>query len=139
VFGADADRTITRYVAGSHAADLGGKTDLLQLAAALATCRVLVTNDTGPMHLAAALGTAVVALHGPGAPREVGPRGAGHHVLWHGELPCTPCRLAACPRRGPGTLLPHAEQECLELIRTDDVAAAVMEVIDREPTGPPRD
>ncbi len=64
--------------------DLTGRLNLRQLAAVLVCCRALVTNDSGPMHLAAGVGTPTVALFGhatPGGPRRWGPWGRGHRIL----------------------------------------------------------
>ena len=64
--------------------DLTGRLHLRQLAAVLVCCRALVTNDSGPMHLAAAVGTPTVALFGhgtAGGPRRWGPWGRGHRIL----------------------------------------------------------
>lgn len=69
--------------------DLTGRLNLRQLAAALVCCRVLVTNDSGPMHLAAAVGTPTVALFGhgtAGGPRRWGPWGRGHRILHRDAL-----------------------------------------------------
>src|SRR5690606_7443429 len=60
---------------GAPAASISGGTDLVQLAALLGQCRALVTGDTGPMHLAAAVGTPVVAIFGPSMPWRYGPLG----------------------------------------------------------------
>jgi lipopolysaccharide heptosyltransferase I len=70
--------------------NLGGMTTQTQLAALLSHCDLVVTGDTGPMHLAAASGTPVVALFGPTDPRLTGPYGASHKVIWK-QLPCSPC------------------------------------------------
>ncbi len=128
VFGDGTERELTRHVAGSRGLDFGGRLDLPLLAAALAACRVVLANDSGPMHLAAAVGTPVVALWGAGDPRETGLLGAGHVVLRHAELPCVPCGRNTCPRRGPGTVLPGAERECLALIEPDAVLRALDQV-----------
>ncbi|MBI4355042.1 MAG: glycosyltransferase family 9 protein [Candidatus Omnitrophica bacterium] len=75
---------------GSRPVSLAGRVNLLELAALLQRCRVLLTNDSGPMHLAAAVGTPVVALFGgsdPAAsPERWAPRGDGHTVLRAEEL-----------------------------------------------------
>ena len=125
VFGSPTERGLTANVAGDAGLDLGGRTDLTLLSAALASCRLLVTNDSGPMHLATAVGTPVVALFGAGDPAETGPLGPRHHVIRHAELPCIACRKNACPRRGHGNFLPHAERECLELITVEEVMGSV--------------
>jgi lipopolysaccharide heptosyltransferase I len=67
-----------------------GKTTYLQLAAVLQRCDVVVSADTGPMHLAAALGKPVVALFGPANPARTGPYGEGHVVIQK-PFPCQPC------------------------------------------------
>lgn len=126
IFGGPGERELTAQVAGSESLDLGGQTDLPMLAAGLTSCRLLVTNDSGPMHLAAALGTVTVSLWGAGDPRETGPLGPGHLLLRHAELPCVPCRANTCPRKGPGTMLPEAERECLQLISVEEVLEAVL-------------
>ena len=75
---------------------LGPDLDLAHLAAVLAHLDVLVTNDSGPMHLAAALGVRCVALFGPTDPRRTAPAGEGHAVLWR-DLWCSPCFRRRCP------------------------------------------
>ena len=76
--------------------NLAGRTSLAQLAAIFRKARLAVTTDTGAMHLAAALGTPVVALFGPTAPWRTGPFGDGHLVVRLG-LPCSPCFKRRCP------------------------------------------
>lgn len=93
---------------------LGPDLDLVGLAAALAHLDLLVTNDSGPMHLAAALGVPCVALFGPTDRRRTAPAGDGHVVLDR-ELWCSPCFRRRCP------LLHHG---CLRGIGVDAVAAA---------------
>jgi heptosyltransferase-2 len=126
IFGGPGERDLTALVAGGQGVDLGGQTDLPTLTAGLAACRLLITNDSGPMHLAAAAGTRTVSLWGAGDPVETGPLGQGHVLLRHAELPCVPCRANACPRRGAGTVLPRAERECLALISVDEVMEQVL-------------
>lgn len=84
------------------ARSLAGRTDILELAAILERAKVVVTTDSGPMHMAAALGTPIVALFGPGDPTITGPRGRPGQVVvlqgrvrprdalfWHVDLPTT--------------------------------------------------
>lgn len=127
VFGGPGERELTARVAGGVAFDAGGRTDLPLLAAGLASCDLLVTNDSGPMHLAAVVGTPTVSLWGAGDPASTGPLGAGHVLLRHAELPCVPCVKNECRRRGAGTFLPEAERECLRLVSVDQVAARVLD------------
>ena len=67
-----------------------GKTQINQLAALFANADLVICGNCGPMHLAAAAGTSVVALHGPTNPLQWGPWGQGHTIL-HVDLPCSPC------------------------------------------------
>lgn len=78
------------------AVDLTGKTSLKTLAALYGTADVLISTDTGPMHLGAAVNTPVVALFGPTAPWRTGPMGNQHQVIRAG-LPCSPCFKRQCP------------------------------------------
>ncbi|WP_319526232.1 lipopolysaccharide heptosyltransferase I [uncultured Desulfosarcina sp.] len=77
------------------ATSLAGKTSLTQLAELYRQSEVLITTDTGPMHLAAAVGTPVVALFGPTAPWRTGPFGEGHRVI-RTAPPCSPCFKRRC-------------------------------------------
>jgi heptosyltransferase-2 len=124
VFGSRREADVTRVVAGDVAFDAGGRTDLPLLAAGLAECDILVTNDSGPLHLAAAVGTATVSLWGAGDPAISGVAGAKHRMLRRADLPCVPCVKNECPRSGAGYLLPKAERECLQLIEVPEVLAA---------------
>jgi lipopolysaccharide heptosyltransferase I len=87
--------------------DLSGQTSIKELIELLRRVRLLITNDSGPMHVAAAIGTPVVALFGPTDARRTGPYGTGHVVLYN-DLPCSPCLSRRC--RNPNTL------ECLTTI-----------------------
>jgi heptosyltransferase-2 len=101
---------------------LTGQTSLAGLVAVLARLRALVTNDSGPMHLAAALGVPVVAIFGPTDWRETAPYGRGHVVL-RGTLPCAPCKLRECP----------IDQRCMTAVSVDAVATAVEAAWQEEP------
>jgi heptosyltransferase-1 len=98
--------------------DLTGKTSLGLLPALLRSTALLVTNDSGPLHLAAAVGTPVVALFGPTNPIRTGPYGGGHRVLRSG-IPCSPCFSRVCRN------LIHLE--CLKTISPDHVFEAARE------------
>ncbi len=74
----------------SSCAVAAGKTQINQLAALFASADFVICGNCGPMHLAAAAGTPVVALHGPTNPSQWGPWGKGHTIL-HVNLPCSPC------------------------------------------------
>ena len=77
--------------------NLMGRTDLATLAGVIAACRAVVTNDSGAMHLAAALGINITALIGPTRERETHPVGAGRHVVLTNPVWCRPCMLRECP------------------------------------------
>jgi heptosyltransferase-2 len=76
--------------------DVMGRTDLPTLAGVLARCRALVTNDSGAMHLAAAVGVSVTAVFGPTDEHATRPMGDAHEVLIH-RVWCRPCMLRECP------------------------------------------
>jgi heptosyltransferase II len=132
VFGASGEQDLTRLVAagaGDAGIDMGGRTGLPVLAAALAECDILVTNDSGPMHLAAAVGTSTLVVSGAADTRETAPSGSGHVYLQRLDLPCVPCVRNECPRSGAGYILPEAERECLRLIQVQDVLNAARRML----------
>ncbi|MDH4101054.1 MAG: lipopolysaccharide heptosyltransferase II [Nitrospirota bacterium] len=110
---ADYVAEIGRKVPGSINA--AGKTDLVQLAALLKKCRMLLTNDTGPMHLSAAVGTPVVALFGSTNPVTTGPFGEGHRIIRH-AVECSPCLLRVCNRN----------MECFRAVEVDEVVGEIL-------------
>lgn len=79
----------------SAAVNLEGMTSLRELAALYKRVALLITTDSGPMHLAAAVGTPVVAIFGPTSPARTGPYGTDHSVIQKG-LSCVPCFLKHC-------------------------------------------
>ncbi len=102
-----------------------GRTEIPQLAALAAECDLFVSNDTGTMHVAAAMGTPVVALFsGRDYPGRWDPHGDHHEVL-RKPIECSPCLAEDCPR--------HDEPECMRRIEVRDVMAAVSRVIARRP------
>ena len=84
--------------------DLTNRTTLKELVAVIAEARAMVTNDSGPMHVAAAVGTPVVAIFGPTNPDRTGPYGPGHRVL-AGRAACSPCYRRQCLYDGPAAAL----------------------------------
>ena len=105
------------------AIDLVGRTDLEDLKALMGRLSLFVTNDSGPMHLAAAAGVPVVALFGA-TTRELGffPYGPGHRVV-EAELSCRPCGLHGARECPEGHFL------CMRLLTVDQVHAACREVL----------
>ena len=99
---------------------------LRQLAAVISCCSVFVSNDAGPMHIAAALGVPTVGLFGPGEDSIWFPYdpSAGHTPL-RKDVPCHPCHLDFCNREGDGYM------ECMKLLAVADVVAAVERALSR--------
>lgn len=100
--GAPEDRdTVEAIMAGMRhrAVNLAGETSLKMLAALYEKSEYLISTDTGPMHLAAAMGRGVVAIFGPTAPWRTGPFGSGHQIVRAG-LECSPCFKRRCPAAG---------------------------------------
>ncbi|WP_425058570.1 ADP-heptose--LPS heptosyltransferase 2 [Sporomusa carbonis] len=98
--------------------DLIGKTSLKQLAFIIKNARAVVAGDTGPMHLAAALNTPVIALFGPTDPNRNGPYGTGHLVLTTGRF-CQGCWRRRCPDG----------KDCLADIGVREVFEAVISLV----------
>ncbi|MBX2992630.1 MAG: glycosyltransferase family 9 protein [Bacteroidetes bacterium] len=95
------------------------ETTLRQLGALLKRCSLVVTNDSGPMHIAAALGVPVVGIYGPTNPALQGPYGSGHVVVRNEKLDCLGCNLTKCPIGNP----------CMLDLTVDDVLRGVEDVI----------
>jgi len=109
------------------AVDLAGKTSLRGMAALLERASLFVGNDSGPMHLAAALGTPVVAVFGPGSPAKTAPQIPGGRVrVIHAALPCSPCRQSFWKECSPS---PAGKPPCLEAISAGAVLAAARELL----------
>ncbi len=102
---------------GARAANLAGRTTPSELAAVLAPCDLLIGIDSGPMHVAAAMGRPVVGLFGPTDPGRTGPQGEGHEIIFHRQ-PCWPCMTPTCQGR-----------PCMEAIRVEEVLAAARRVL----------
>jgi heptosyltransferase-1 len=114
------DREAAQTIA-AHAhrpiADLTGATDLPTLGALFARAALLVSVDSGPVHLAAVLGRPVVALFGPQDPRRTGPYGAGHRVIT-ADVDCRPCFRWWCK-----------DVRCMAAIEPEEVSAAALAVL----------
>lgn len=99
---------------------------LRQLAAVIAHCSVFVSNDAGPMHIAAALGVPTIGIFGPGEENIWFPYDpADGHTALRKDVICHPCRLDICPREGDGYM------ECMKLLTVSEVVAAIARIISR--------
>jgi heptosyltransferase-2 len=103
--------------------NLAGKTNLRELAAALKLCRLLLTNDTGPMHLAAAVGTPLIVPFGSTSPELTGPFCSPSAQIVRTPVPCAPCFRRECP----------IDLRCLNGIETAQVVEAARRILGPNP------
>jgi heptosyltransferase-1 len=115
----DLASSVMAHLGEAEILNLVGRTSLAELAGVLARASLAVTTDTGAMHLAAALGTRVVALFGPTAPWRTGPFGEGHEIV-RLDLDCSPCFKRRCP-----------EPRCLTDLPVAAVMAACEKILSR--------
>jgi ADP-heptose:LPS heptosyltransferase len=116
VTGGPGERDLTALVAGDGGLDLGGRTDFAGLADVIAGAECIVVGNTGPAHLAAAVGTPVVSLFAPTVPPVRWRPWRVPHELLYVDVPCAGCRARECPVPG---------HPCLGGVAVEDVVAAV--------------
>lgn len=92
--------------------NLAGRTDIDLLSGIIKHCDIFIANDSGPMHLAASVGTRVIAIFGSTNPAHTGPRGSNCTVVKK-QVSCSPCFKRVCPRN----------LECMDLITVDDIVS----------------
>ena len=117
LFGTEKDKEAGAAIAaelGDQCTNLIGKTTLDELIAELRKCRLLLTNDTGTMHLATLLGVPVVAVFGSTEPSLTGPLGTKNRIVRH-RVECSPCFLRECP----------LDFRCMKAVSVEEVVAAV--------------
>jgi heptosyltransferase-2 len=122
IVGGAAERPLGEAIAGQLKAPsrvLCGETTLGELVGVLSSLRLLLTNDSGPMHLAAALGTPLVAVFGPTDWRETAPVSSRARLVRE-EVECSPCLLRECP----------IDHRCMDRIGVERVAAAALELVE---------
>ena len=117
---------IRQGMAGAPAISLAGELDLAELAALIERAPLLVANNTGPVHIAAAVGTPVVDLYALTNPQHT-PWGVLNKVLFH-DVSCKYCYKSVCPQ---------VHHDCLRLVRPEDVVAAVIELHGQGKNGSP--
>src|SRR5713226_2266679 len=118
IFGGRGEEELGHAIAGMMTAPtivLSGYTTVRQLMALIKRCRLFITNDTGPMHIAAAFGVPLVAIFGPTNPATTSPYGPGHELIRH-PVECSPCLLRECP----------IDHRCMQGIGVDMVHAAAV-------------
>jgi ADP-heptose:LPS heptosyltransferase len=127
--GSRGDRPLVTQVAAMLSAerviDVAGDLDLLSVAAILQRLDLLITGDTGPMHLAVAVGTPVLAVFGPSEPARYAPLGARDRVI-RVDLPCSPCNRIRLP---PARCVGHTP-DCLAFVSAESVFAAARSILD---------
>ncbi len=119
----DLSRRLKRWMR-NEPIDLIGRTDLRGLCGILEEADLVISSSTGPMHLAAALGTPVVAFFSPlfvASPERWGPYGKGHEVVMPRVKTCYKCKLQKCP-----------DFNCLEMIDPDEVLSRVRKILNRK-------
>jgi len=117
------DKEIVREITSlmnNRPVDFTSKLTLRQLGALIGRARLLVTNDSAPMHIASALGIDIIAIFGPTDPAKYGPRGKENSVMRQ-DLTCSPCELAQCVK----------DHDCMELVRADDVFKEVKRILSK--------
>lgn len=124
IFGSDSERPICEEIAksirehGVAVRDLAGRTKLSEFIALAAACRLFLTNDSGAMHIASAVGVPTLAVFGATDDVATGPTGAHARVVRE-PVSCSPCLLRECP----------IDHRCMTLITPERVASAALEMI----------
>ena len=112
-------------VKGKQLLDLSGRYSLGESGALLKKCRLMVTHDSGPMHIASAAGIPVLSVFGPTEPEETKPLNAGSYFFWRGDkLSCAPCY-------NHGKFPDCKTAVCMEGVSADEVYEKVIEVVNR--------
>ena len=127
----DADTHAPFLSACPGAVDLSGELSLKGFAALAGRSSLFVGNDSGPMHIAAAVGARVVAVFGPGSPPKTAPRNlAGEVRVIYSALPCSPCRQSFFKDCDPS---PEGKPPCIEAVAVDTVLEACLDLLVVEP------
>jgi heptosyltransferase II len=121
LFGTSGDAEIGATIeasVGANCINRIGKTTMDELIAELSECALLLTNDTGTMHLATILGVPVVAVFGSTEPSLTGPLGSARHVIRH-QVECSPCFLRECP----------IDFRCMKAVTVDEVVESISSLL----------
>ena len=120
-------REMSERLASPRVLDLAGKLSVTQLAALLEGAELMISNDGGPLHLAAAMGTRTVSFFGPETPVMYGPLGEGHSVFFKG-IDCSPC-INVHDRKSVRCY--WTEPKCMQAIDPDEVLEEVVKKLAR--------
>ncbi len=123
VVGSAADAKISKEIeamSGGKAVSMAGMTDLEELISIIRGARYVITNDSGPMHIAAAFNIPTIAIFGPTNPVRTGPYGRNNHIV-KSEVPCAPCYKRECK-----TI------RCMESISIEQVYEAIKKIMQKE-------
>ncbi len=121
IFGGKSDGEISQQIAKAGnvpVLNMAGRTTIRELMALISQCKVFITNDSGPMHIAAAFSVPVVAIFGSTDPDRTSPIGEGH-VIIKKDVACSPCFLRECPHN----------MECMDMIGVEDIMRGVEKII----------
>lgn len=124
LIGSGSDLDISRQIISMmrhKPTDLTGRTDLPTLAGVLERCDLFIGNDSGPMHIAAALGVRTIGIFGPSSPERFGPYGERCLAI-RSEIDCPPCMSERCPLRPEG---------CVNEVRVEEVFRAAHDLLTR--------
>jgi len=122
IFGGPGDRELGRRIAGminDTPVDLSGQTTLSEAMALIDTCRLFITNDSGLMHVAAALGRPLIAIFGSTNPITTGPF-SGNSRIVRSRMSCSPCLKPVCP---------EGHKNCMAQVETDRVVQTAGEFL----------
>jgi heptosyltransferase II len=122
VFGSEKERQDAESIAAAGAVNLCGRTSLVEAVDLIAACDAVVSNDSGLMHVAAAVGKPLLAIYGSSTPDYTPPLSEQAEVLYR-RLDCSPCFKRDCP---------YGHTDCLKGIGVDEVYSAVLPMLEKE-------
>lgn len=122
VFGSEKERADAERIATDGAVNLCGRTSLVEAVDLIAACDAVVSNDSGLMHVAAAVGKPLLAIYGSSTPDYTPPLSGEAEVLYR-RLDCSPCFKRDCP---------YGHTDCLKGIGVDEVCAVLMPMLEKE-------
>ncbi|MCK4910985.1 MAG: lipopolysaccharide heptosyltransferase II [Thermodesulfovibrionales bacterium] len=127
IFGGPGEVSIEKEIFGCLSPEVKGKTlqmagntTLRELCALISECDAIISNDSGPMHVAYAVRTPLVSIFGSTSPELTGPPVSPDNSVLRPELPCTPCFKRKCPDK---------DLKCMEAISSDDAIKAIESVL----------